>query len=116
MAWSDFYITGTGDNTNAGSTTSNTAAVSVTNSDWGSVTANRFTASAGTPFASVAIGDWASVYNDGAAATGYTAQVTAVNGGGVSIDLSATNKMGTAPTTAASGKSCKTGGGWADFG
>src|SRR5262245_7681928 len=116
MAFSEFYITGTGDNVNAGSTTANAASVTSTNGDWGNAAANRFTAASGTPFSAVNVGEWASVYLDGAVTAVYVAQVTAVNAGGASIDLSSTIKMGTAPATGATGRSCKIGGAWADFG
>src|SRR5262245_42336786 len=116
MAFEEFYITGADDNVNAGSTTANTASVTETNGDWGNAAANRFTAASGTPFSAVTVGEWASIYNDGASTAVYVARVTAVNAGGASIDLSSTVKMGTAPTTGATGKSCKIGGAWADFG
>ena len=102
---------------NAGSTTADSAAVTETNGDWGNAAANRFTAASGTPFSATQVGEWASIYLDGTTSGAvYVAQVTAVNGGGASIDLSTTAKYGTAPTTGATGRSCKTGGAWAGFG
>lgn len=58
------------------------------------------------------VGDFASVYLDGATVAVYIARVTAVNGGGASLDLSTTAISGTAPTTGANGRSCTTGGKW----
>lgn len=112
MAFTEFYCNAaSGANINAGSTTG-AAVVTSTNGDWGNAAANRFTASAGTPFSGVSVGDFASVYLDGATTAVYIARVTAVNGGGASIDLSSTAKSGTAPSTGASGRSCTVGGAW----
>lgn len=112
MAYTEFYMQTTGDNLNSGSTTSDAASVTSTNGDWGNAAANRFTAASGTPFSGVVAGEWASIYLDAATSTVYTAEITAVNGGGASIDLSATNKIGTAPATGSTGRSCKVGGAW----
>lgn len=111
-AFTDFYVATTGSNLNAGSSPGAHSVESV-NGDWGNAAANRFTAASGTPFSGVSIGDWASIYLDGATATGYGARVTAVNGGGASIDLSATAKYGTAPATGATGRTCRINGAWA---
>lgn len=113
MAVNNFYIQTTGSNLNAGSTTSDSASVTSTNGDWGNAAANRFTAASGTPFSAVSVGEWAAVHLDAASATVYVAQVTAINAGGASIDLSTTAKYGTAPATSATGRTCKIGGAWA---
>lgn len=110
--FTEMYFQTTGSNLNAGSTTSDTASVTETNGDWGNAAANRFTAASGTPFSGVSVGEWASIYNDGATVTPYIALITAVNGGGASIDLSTTSFSGTPPATGATGKSCKVGGAW----
>lgn len=119
--FTEFYVQATGDNRNAGSTTADAASVTVTNGDWGNAAANRYTAPSGTPFSAVQIGEWASIYLDAATSAVYIAQVTAINAGGASIDLSATIKIGTAPANGATGRSCKIGGAhaseipWATF-
>lgn len=110
--FTEFYVQTTGSNLNAGSTNSDSASVTSTNGDWGNAVANRFTAASGTPFSGVSVGDWASVYLDAATVTGYIARVTAVNGGGTSVDLSTTAISGTAPATGATGRTCKIGGAW----
>lgn len=115
MAYTEMYIQTTGSNTNSGTTNSDTALATSTNGDWSNAVANRFTAASGTPFSAVQVGDWASIYNDGDTTVAYIAQVTAVNSGGASIDLSATNKIGTATASGATGKSCSVGGAWASF-
>ncbi len=112
MAWTEFYCdTATGAQINAGDATAN-GVVTSTNGDWGNAAANRFTAAAGTPFSGVSVGDFASVYLDGATVAVYIGRVTAVNAGGASLDISSTAKSGTAPTTGATGRSCTTGGKW----
>lgn len=114
MAFSEFYMTGASgaSNLNAGSTASDAADVTSTNGDWGNAAANRFTAASGTPFSGVSTGQWASVYLDAATSAVCVAQITAVNAGGASIDLSTTLRMGTAPSNNATGRSCKVGGAW----
>lgn len=115
MAYTEFYIRTTGDNRNAGSTNTDAAAVTSTNGNW-STTTNIFAAASGTPFSGVSVGDWASIFTDAASSSTYHARVTAVNSGGASVTLSATAKSGTAPTTAATGISCRIGGAWATMG
>lgn len=112
MAFTEFYCnSSTGSNLNAGDNTAN-GVVTSTNGNWGIVAANRFTAVSGTPFSGVSIGDFASIYLDGATVAVYIARVTAVNDGGASLDLSSTAIAGTAPVIGATGRSCTTGGVW----
>jgi hypothetical protein len=114
MSFTNFYMDSGGNDMNAGSVQNHAAAAGPsTNGDWGNAAANRFTAASGTPFSAVNVGDWASVYVDGTTSGAvYVAQVTAVNAGGASIDLSTTAKYGTAPTNSATGRSCRVGGSW----
>ncbi len=110
MAYTEFYCDPVnGSQTNAGSTTNGTPAYSATNGGWNSVT-GVFTPVSGDPSSSVAIGDFLSVYTDGATQTGFVARVTGVNS--TTITVSLTDKSGTIPTTAASGISAKAGGCW----
>lgn len=115
MAYTEFYMQTTGSNVNAGSTNADAASITQTNGSW-DITADTFIATAGLPFAAVSVGDWASIYNDGATVTPYISQVTAVNSLGASITLSTTVKFGTKTAAGATGKSCKIGGAWADLG
>jgi len=109
VAYTEFYCdASTGSNINAGDGQS---VVTSTNGGWNSGT-GVFTAASGTPFSGVSVGQFASVYTDGATTTGFVGRVTAVGGGGSSLTISTTVKMGTAPTTAGSGISCTTGGVW----
>jgi hypothetical protein len=110
MAFTEFYCdAATGANINAGD---NKTVVTSTNGDWGNAAANRFTAASGTPFSGVSVGDFASVYVDGATTAVYIARVTAVNSGGASLTLSSSAKSGTAPSNSATGRSCTVGGKW----
>lgn len=111
VSYTEFYVQSGGDNRNSGSTTG--SPITSTNGDWANASANRFTAASGTPFSTVSAGDFASIYADGENKAAYLARVTAVNGGGASIDLSATVNAGTAPAPAATGYSCRVGGPWA---
>lgn len=112
MAFTEFYCNAaSGSNINAGDLAAN-GAVTSTNGDWGNAAANRFTAASGTPFSGVSVGDFASVYLDGATLAVYIGRVTAVNAGGSSLDISSTAKSGTAPATGATGRTCTTGGAW----
>jgi hypothetical protein len=119
-AANSFYIDPVnGNNTNAGSTSadaggSSSPSVTSTNGNWNSTT-RVFTAAAGTPFSGVSAGEWASVYNDGAATSTFVAQVTSVGGGGASVTLDATLQFGATTSTSATGRTCKIGGAWKDF-
>lgn len=113
-AFTEFYcdhgISST--NINAGSTTSATAAYTSTSGNWDG-TSLFLPTDGSNPSSTVAVGDWASVYNDGATVAVYVARVTtvtnAVNGG---IILSTSAKAGTAPTSNATQRSIKVGGCW----
>ena len=113
MAISEFYLDAAsgGADTNAGTGTG-AHTILETNGDWGNLAANRYTATSGLPFASVNVGDWASVYVDGASTAVYIAKVTTVGAGGLYVNLSAVNKMGTAPSVSPTGRSIKFGGAW----
>ena len=111
MAYTEFYMNAsTGSNVNAGDNTAN-GIVTSTNGAWSTVT-NIFTATSGTPFSGVTVGDFASLYSDGGTASVYIARVTEVGVGGLTLTLDTTAKAGTAPTTAAVGITCTTGGVW----
>lgn len=111
MAFTEFYCdSANGNNVNAGSTTSGTADATTTNGNWDATT-GVFIAASGTPFASTNVGDFASVYNDGATVAVFVGRVTTVTSS-TQITVSLTAKMGTAPTTSATARSCKIGGCW----
>jgi hypothetical protein len=117
VAFSEFYVTGTGvgSNLNSGSTSSATPIYTSTGGAWA---ANVFTPSDGsTPASTVTVGDWVSIYPTCNTTTPYIAQVTVV-GSGVNgtITLSSTAKFGTAPGTLSTTANAIDGGAWADLG
>lgn len=80
-----------------------------TNGNWSAVT-GVFTPTAGNPQTDgVAVGDYASVYNDGATTPVFVGRVTARNATTITVDI-ATNKIGTAPTTSATARTITVGG------
>lgn len=116
MAFTEFYCDATnGSNLNSGSD-AGTSVYTSTNGGWNSGTgvftptdgSNPATASPG-----VTVGQFASVYIDGATVGVFVGRVTnvtnAVNG---TITVSTTAKFGTAPGTSASGRTIKVGGCW----
>ena len=112
-AFTEFYMTSGGANINAGSTTGNSAVYTSTNGNW-STSTNNFTPTDGsTPASSVNVGDFASLYVDGATTAVYIARVTVVAAGvNGAITVSTTAVYGTAPTTSATARSIKVGGAW----
>lgn len=112
MAFTEFYCQSGGSNVNAGSTTNNTAAYTSTNGNWNGT--SIFTPTDGsTPASSIAVGDFVSVYLDGATVAVFIARVTVVAAGvNGAITVSTTVKAGSAPTSGATGRSIKAGGAW----
>lgn len=117
MSFTEFTCRSGGSNLYAGSLDGAAEAgtsplVTYTNGGWNSGT-GVYTPASGNPVsAGVAVGQWVSVYTDGASApTGFVARVTAVSS--TTITLSTSAKSGTAPTTAASGITAVVGGAWA---
>jgi hypothetical protein len=112
MAFTEFHcVAGTGSNLNAGST-SGAPLVTYASGNW--VQATRvFTVASGDPVADgVAVGDFVSVYADGASApTGFVGRVTARNS--TTITVSATASFGTAPTDGTGNRTLVVGGAWA---
>lgn len=117
MAWTDFYmITGTGSNLYSGSTSSGTPIYSSLTGTWDG-SANFTPTDGSTPYGTVNVGDWCSVYANAAAAAPYVAQVTAVaTGANGVITLSTTAKIGTVPASGTSTRNLVDGGAWADLG
>lgn len=113
--FTEFYIQGTGNNTNSGSTNSDTPFYTSTNGNW-STTTNQFIPTDGTTpgAAGVRVGDFASVYIDGATVAVYIARIIAMgNGPNSPITLSNIAFIGVAPVTSATTRTIKVGGAWA---
>lgn len=112
-AFAPFYLiaggTGSAD-INAGSSIGAAQAAPATGGSWVNAT-NTYVAPSATPFATTIVGDYVSIYADGATVTTYVAQVTTVVSN-VSVVLSATIKYGTAPTDGAANRSAVAGGSW----
>lgn len=111
MAYTEFYAQSGGSNLNAGSTTNNTAAYTSTNGNW-STSTNQFTPTDGsTPASSVNVGDFASIYIDGASVGVMIGRITAVAAGvNGAITISSSARAGVAPSTSATARTIKVGG------
>lgn len=112
MAFTEFYCQSGGNQLNSGHTTNNSAAYTATNGNWDGT--SIYTPTDGSiPGNSMTIGDFASVYLDGATVAVYIGRITNVAAGvNGAITISTTAKMGTAPTSGATGRSIKVGGAW----
>lgn len=112
-AYQEFYFESGGSNINGGSN-AGAAKYTSTNGNWSTVT-HIFTPTDGTNpvSAGVAVGDYASIYNDGVTLAVFVVRVTAVtNAANGAITTSTTNQIGTQPTTSATARSIKVGGAW----
>lgn len=117
MAFTEFFCRSGGSNLNGGALAANTepgtsAPYTSTNGNWNGT--SSFTPTDGsTPASTVNVGDFASVYIDGASTGVYIARVTAVAAGANgAITLSATAKGGTPPSSSATTRTIKVGGAW----
>ncbi len=116
MSFTEFCCRSGGSNLNAGTRTGNTtepgtsADLTYASGNW--VQSTRvFTVASGDPVADgVAVGDWVSVYADGATVTGYIGRVTARTS--TTITISSTAIGGTAPTDGTGNRTVKVGGAW----
>lgn len=114
MAFTEFYCQSGGSNLNGGSDTNNAAKYTSANGGWVSTTF-VFTPNDGSNpvSAGVAVGDFASVYIDGATVATFIARVVAVvNAANGTITVSSTARSGTTPSTSATARSIKVGGAW----
>lgn len=110
-AFTEFYVISTGSNLNAGSTTDNSAELTLTGGDW--VQSTGVYTKAASDLSGVSVGEWASVYVDGASIAVFVGRVTAVDDGADTITVSLSAKSGTAPTDGTGNRSIKIGGAWA---
>jgi hypothetical protein len=77
----------------------------------GGGTKDLFVATGGTPFSGVSVGDYVSIYADGATTPAFIGYISAKNSN-TSIDIDSTKSSGTRPTTGATGKTATVGGRW----
>lgn len=111
MAFTEFYCQSGGSNLNGGSDTGNSAKYTSTNGNWNGT--STFTPADTQAASLIAVGDFASVYLDGATVGVYIARVTTINqsGGNItSVVLSTTAAAGSAPSSGATGRTIKVGG------
>ncbi len=120
MAFNEFFAINGGSNLNAGADHTGlepgtTALYTATNGGWNGTT--TYTPTDGsTPASTVTVGDFASVYVDGATVAVYIARVTTVNAGvNGTIVLSSTIRFGTPPSSLGTTRSVKVGGAWQGF-
>lgn len=111
MAYTEFYCrTADGSNLNAGSTNVAAAAFTYASGSWVAST-GVFTVASGDPASDgVAVGDFASVYADGATVGVFVGRVTARDATTITVSLTA--KSGTAPTDGTNTRTLKIGGAW----
>lgn len=116
MAFTEFCCRSGGSNLNAGTRTGSStepgtsAALTYASGNWVQST-GVFTVASGDPSADgVAVGDFASVYADGASVTGFVGRVTARDTTTITVSLTA--MAGTAPTDGTGNRTLKIGGAW----
>ncbi len=112
MPYTEFFCQNGGSNLNAGSTTNNTAAYTSIHGNWVSLT-RAFTPTDGsTPASTVSVGDWASVYIDGATVGVFVGRISVVGAGtNGTISISAA-LAGAAPADQTGTATIKVGGAW----
>lgn len=111
MAFTEFYCdAANGSNLNAGSESGGAARLTYASGSWVAST-GVFTAASGNPNTDgVVVGDFASVYPDGASVAVFIGRVTAKDATTITVSLTA--KSGTAPTDGTSNRTLKIGGTW----
>ena len=116
MAFTEFCCRSGGSNLNAGTRTGNStepgtsADLTYASGSWVAST-GVFTIASGNPTSDgVAVGDFASVYADGASVTGFVGRVTARTSTTITVSLTA--RMGATPADGTSNRTLKIGGAW----
>lgn len=114
MAFTEFYINSLGSNLNGGSSNAANATFTSTNGNWQGLGISNFRPTDGqNPTGNVNVGDFASVYTDGASVGVYIVRITAVqNAANGNISTSVGNSYGTAPTNSATARTIKVAGAW----
>ncbi len=117
MAVTSYFMQATANDLNAGSTNADSASVTDVGGTYTQGTGaggnDVYLATGGTPFSGLTANvSRVSIYTAGATVLTFTALVTAINTGGLSIDVSITDFMGVRPASAST-KTCKVDGAWA---
>lgn len=114
MAYTEFYVQPTGSNLNSGSTNTDAPTHEYASGDWVQST-GVFTVASGNPESDgVAVGDFASVYADGATQTGFVGRVTARTSTTITVSFSASSgASGTSPANGTGDRTLRIGGAWA---
>lgn len=115
VAFTEFYCQSGGSNVNAGSDTNNSAKFTSTNGNWSTVTLTFIPTDGTNPVSSgVKVGDYASIYIDGATEAVFVSRITvvvdAVNGGITVLDSGGLGGAGNKPVTSATARTIKVGG------
>ena len=108
--YTEFYCQNGGSNLNAGSTTNNTAAYTSIHGNWTQTTGVFTPTDSSTPASTVNVGDWASVYIDGASVGVYIGRVSAVGAGTNGAITANTNGIGSKPANQTGTATIKVGG------
>jgi len=113
MAWTEFYMTESGNNLNSGSSSDDVATLTYASGNWVvGLGVAVFTVASGNPSSDgIVVGDWVSVYPDGNTVTPFIGKVTARDSTTITVDL-LTNKFGTHPTDGTGNRTLKRGGAW----
>lgn len=113
-AYTEFYCDPSGDNLNAGSTTSTSAAYTYAGGTFVRST-GVFTVASGNPASDgVAVGDFASIYTtSGATVATFVARVTARDATTITVSLTAIAGAASSVSESAAASTCKVGGAWA---
>lgn len=115
LAFTEFYCQANGSNLNAGSDQNAAAKFTSTNGNWSTVTLTFIPTDGSNPVAAgVKVGDYASIYIDGATVGVFISRITAVvnaaNGGITVLAASGSGGVGVAPVTSATTRTIKVGG------
>lgn len=109
-SFTEFYVQTTGANTNAGSTTDNTAPYSFVSGNWTNTTAKFFKSTI--DLSALTTNMFASVYADGVSVSAFVARIKSIDDANDVIELDPANAAGTNPGDIVGTASISIGGAW----
>lgn len=112
MAYTEFYCQNGGSNLNSGSTSSNTAAYTSTSGNWVQATKIFTPTDSSNPSSTVNVGDFASVYPNGASVGVFIGRITAVQNATNGTITVAGGSCGISPANQTGTGTIKVGGAW----